>query len=420
MEFPDSRQVFRTRDQNERLCGLESAGALLAHLRVVVRCDTASRRDVRGFARGVSALECRATVRQFGEARGRFSLLDSNLTPSQGGPDDAHLLVVKTFTNILLVAVLALLSACGPSESSSSTDATPAGGKRAAGTIGVSLLTLDNPFFKVIGDNIQSEGRKHGYEAIVVSGDKDVAKQGNQIKDFIVKKVSAIVLSPCDSKSIIPVIQEANAAGIPVFTVDIPCNEPGVKIVTQVATDNYGGGKEAAQAMIEALGEQGGKVAILHFKQAESCLLRVKGFREVIEAHNKTGKAKIDMATELERGGAKDIGFKAAEDALQAHPDLRGIFAINDPAALGARAALEKAGKTQQVVLVGFDGQPEGKQAIKDGKIYADPIQFPDRMGVQIVDAIVRHSKGESLPAQMLIPTSLYRKADAMKDPELK
>ena len=70
-------------------------------------------------------------------------------------------------------------------------------------------------------------------------------------------------------------------------------------------------------------------------------------------------------------------------------------------------------------MIVGFDGQPEGKQAIKDGKIYADPIQFPDKMGLQIVDAIVRHSKGETLPPQMLIPTSLYRRADAEKDPEL-
>ena len=323
----------------------------------------------------------------------------------------------------LLVAALAVscFTACGPSGDSeksatSSGGATPA----AQGSIGVSLLTLDNPFFKVIGDNITAEGKKRGYSAVVVSGDKDVAKQSNQIKDFIVKKVSAIVLSPCDSKAIIPVIQEANAAGIPVFTVDIPCNEPGVKIVTQVATDNYGGGKEAGFAMIEALGEAGGKVAILHFKQAESCLLRVKGFREAIDAHNASAKGKIEMVTELESGGAKDMGYKAAEDSLQAHADLRGIFAINDPAALGARAALEKAGKAQQIVLVGFDGQPEGKQAIKDGKFYADPIQFPDKMGVQIVDAIVRHSKGETLPPQILIPTRLYRKSDALKDPELK
>jgi ribose transport system substrate-binding protein len=71
------------------------------------------------------------------------------------------------------------------------------------------------------------------------------------------------------------------------------------------------------------------------------------------------------------------------------------------------------------VLIIGFDGQPEGKQAIKDGKIYADPIQFPDQMGVRMVDAILRHSKGETLPAQMLIPTRLYRKSDAQKDPTL-
>jgi ribose transport system substrate-binding protein len=318
---------------------------------------------------------------------------------------------------LLLAGILvALVGGCGDQPSGATGTSAPSG--NAQGLIGVSLLTLDNPFFQVIGDHITSEGKKHGYRTLVVSGDKDVAKQGNQIKDFIVKKVSAIVLSPCDSKSILPVIQEANAAGIPVFTVDIPCNEPGVKIVTQIATDNEGGGREAGRAMIEALGEAGGKVAVLHFKQAESCQLRVKGFLEVIRAHNASGKGRIDVVTELESGGAKDLGYKAAEDALQAHPDLRGIFAINDPAALGARAALEKAGKTQ-ILIIGFDGQPEGKQAIKDGKIHADPIQFPDQMGIRMVDAIVRHSKGETLPPQMLIPTRLYRKADALNDSTL-
>ncbi len=318
--------------------------------------------------------------------------------------------MIRSILTVLACAI-ALLSGCGKPASSET---------KSKGTIGVSLLTLDNPFFKVIGDNIIAEGKRRGYDVIVVSADKDVAKQGNQIKDFIVKKVSAIVLSPCESRSIVPVIQEANAAGIPVFTVDIPCNEPGVKIVTQIATDNFAGGKEAGVAMIEALGQAGGKVAVLHFKQAESCRLRVKGFYEVINAHNASGKAKIEVVAELENGAAKDVGYKAAEDALQANPDLRGFFADCDPAALGALGALEKAGKTQQVVIIGFDGQPEAKQAIKDGKIYADPVQFPDKMGIQIVDAIIRHSKGETLPAQMLIPTSLYRKADGLKDPELK
>ncbi|MBE7494761.1 MAG: substrate-binding domain-containing protein [Verrucomicrobiaceae bacterium] len=289
------------------------------------------------------------------------------------------------------------------------------------GSIGVSLLTLQNPFFKVIGDSITAEAEKNGYEAVVLSADQDVGRQSNQVKDFIVKEVAAIVLSPCDSKGIVPVIQEANAAGIPVFTVDIPCNEPGVKIVTQVATDNLGGGKEAAKAMIEALGGRGGKIGVLDLKQVESCILRVKGFKEVMDAHNATaGAAKIEIVSELDGGGAKDKGYKVAEDMLQAFPDLSGIFAINDPSALGARGALEKAGKADKVVIIGFDGQPEGRQAIKDGKIYADPVQFPDKMGVEVVKAFLRYSKGDDLPPQMLIPTKLYRKADGEADPELK
>ncbi len=318
---------------------------------------------------------------------------------------------------ILTLLAALLLGACNKQTPPPASPSQPAASQ---GTIGVSLLTLDNPFFKVIGDEISKEGAKQGYQSLVVSGDKDVAKQSNQIKDFIVKKVAAIVLSPCDSKSIVPVIQEANAAGIPIITVDVPCSEPGVKILTQIATDNFGGGKQAAQAMIEALGANGGRIAVLHFKQVESCQLRVKGFREVIEAHNAVGKPRIDIVSELESGGAKDLGFKATEDILQAHPDIQAIFAINDPAALGARAALEKAGRADKVLIIGFDGQPEGKQAIKQGKIYADPIQFPEQMGAKAVDAIVRHSKGESIPPTILIPTSLYRQADGQNDAALK
>lgn len=309
-----------------------------------------------------------------------------------------------------VLILLPLLTACGPAETKP---------EAPRGVIGVSLLTLDNPFFKVIGDSLSAEAAKNGFDTLVVSGDKDVAKQGNQIKDFIVRDVAAIVLSPCDSKSIVPVIREANAAGIPVLTVDIPCHEAGVSLVTQIATDNLGGGREAGRAMIEALGGRGGKVAILHLKQVESCQLRVKGFREVIEAHNAGGGPAIEMVAELESGGAKDLGYKAAEDTLQAHPDLRGIFAINDPAALGARAALEKAGRQDQVVIIGFDGQPEGRQAIREGRLYADPVQFPDKMGVQAVQSILSWSRGLPVPDQILIPTELYRQADAARDPSL-
>src|SRR5262249_8590183 len=155
-----------------------------------------------------------------------------------------------------------------------------------------------------------------------------ITKQQTQVKDFITRKVAAIVLCPCDSKAIGPAIQEANAAGIPVFTADIACLADGAKVVCHVATDNLEGGKQAGRAMIEARGEAGGKIVILDFKQVESCLLRVQGFHQVIKEHNK-GRASgtIDVVAELPGEGKKDQGYRVAADAIQAHPDLAGIFA---------------------------------------------------------------------------------------------
>ena len=115
------------------------------------------------------------------------------------------------------LAGLALASGagCGPKDGAGD-KAGPgpkAGAPKKAGTIGLSVLTMNNPFFKEIADSLAAEAAKHGYEVTAVSGDFDVAKQQNQVKDFIVRKVSAIVLCPCDSKSIAPAIREANVAG---------------------------------------------------------------------------------------------------------------------------------------------------------------------------------------------------------------
>ena len=256
---------------------------------------------------------------------------------------------------------------------------------------------------------------------IVTSGEFDVAKQRNQTLDFIVQKVSAIILCPCDSKAIGSAIVSANEAGIPVFTADIACLAEEAKVVSHIASDNLGGGRKAAEAMIEALGESGGKVAILDFKSAESCLLRVQGFKEEIAKHNESveEQRRINVVAELPAEGQRNLGFKTASDALQAHPDLAGIFAINDPSALGAFAALEKVGKTDQVKIIAFDGQPEGKVAIYRGQIYADPIQFPDRIGRETVETILKYFAGDEVSDEILIPTELYRQADAKEDPEV-
>ena len=300
-------------------------------------------------------------------------------------------------------------------------DSSDAGPTESKGTIAISVLTLTNPFFKVIADTVTAEAKKHGYDVLVTSGEFDVSKQHNQVKDFIVKKVSAIILCPCNAIDVGEAIREANEAGIPVFTADTGCKADGAKVVSHIATDNFSGGKQAGNAIIEALGDAGGKVLVLDYKAGESCILRVDGFKEVLEAHNADRESgKIEIVAELPGDGQKDKGYKATEDALQAHPDLAGIFAINDPSALGARAALEKANQADQVKIIGFDGQPDGKQAIKEGKIYADPIQYPDQIASKTVQTIIAHFNGEEVPAEQLIPTALYRQADAEKDPELK
>jgi ribose transport system substrate-binding protein len=306
----------------------------------------------------------------------------------------------------------------GAGPAASRTSQTP--GKLTKGTIGLSVLTTTNPFFVVIAENMEQEAAQHGYKLVWVSGDEDVNKQHDQVQDFIAQGVSAIVLCPCDKNSIAPAIRAANEAGIPVFTADLACMADDVDVVSHIATDNRGGGVLAGEAMIEALGEEGGKIAILDYKSAESCLQRVEGFKEKIAKHNQGRESgKIEIVAELPGGGNKDQGRAATQDALQAQPDLRGIFAINDPSGLGAVAALEEAGKADQVAIIAFDGQPEGKQAIRDGKIYADPIQYPDEIGRKTVQAIARYFEGQDVEPQILIPTSIYRKADAEKDPEL-
>ncbi len=309
-------------------------------------------------------------------------------------------------------------TSCDNNDEAASADSEKPGSK---GFIGATCLTLSNPFFKTIQDAMEDEAAKHGYSVQYLSGDFDVAKQRNQVKDFIVRDAAAIAINPCDSKAIGAAIQEANTAGIPVFTFDIKCQDPAAEVVSHIGTNNFQGGQLAAQAMIEVLGpETGGQVLVLDFRAVESCIERVRGFKDVIEKHNAAHpEGKIDIVAELPGDGQKDKGMKATEDALQAHPGIGGIFAINDPSGLGAVAALERAGKQDEITVIAFDGQLEGKQAIKEGKIYADPIQFPEKIGRQTVQAIIDHLNGNPVPPDQPIDSALYYQADAEKDPEL-
>jgi ribose transport system substrate-binding protein len=325
--------------------------------------------------------------------------------------------------SLLALVAAAWFTALAGCSKPAETTSTPAPAKPAGDTttaakpkavIGVSLLSLSNPFFKIMADAMQAEGKTQGYDVIIQAGEFDAARQKDQVNDFIVKKVNAIVLSPCDSRSIGTSIQEANKAGIPVFTADIACLDKAAKVVTHIATDNYAGGKLAGLAMIAAVSSKG-KIAIIDHPEVESVIQRTKGFKEVIA----TAK-NIEIVAQLPGAAARDTAFKTAQDILEKNPQLDGIFAINDESALGTVAAIEKAGRAGKIKVIGFDGMPEARRAIKEGKIYAESVQYPDKIGQMTIQTIAKYMAGEQVPPQILIPTELYRKTDAEKDASLK
>ena len=321
---------------------------------------------------------------------------------------------VRLISGALVVAALALLvGACGREKSDKEADragAETAGAGTPAGlTVGVSLLTRTHPFYQDLEAGLREAAGEAGFDLLVTAGEFDVAKQKDQIHDFIVKGVNAIIVCPCDSKSIGTAIKSANDAGIPVFTADIACLAEGVDIVAHVASDNVAGGRLAAQAMAEAL-DGAGEVAIIDHPEVESVIQRVKGFE-----HELVRWPSLEVVTKLSGRGVKDQAFRTAEDILQGYPELDGIFGINDDSALGALAAVEKAGRTDAVVIIGFDAVPEAREAIKAGKIYADVIQRPREIGKQTIAAVQTYISGGKVEPEILIPCSLFTREDAME-----
>lgn len=306
----------------------------------------------------------------------------------------------KSAAIILALIILSLLLGCWKQDSQSQ----PTSAKF---TIGVSLLTRTHPFYQDLEAGLKEAATAAGYELLINAGEFDVARQKDQIQEFIVRKVNAIIVSPCDSKSIGTSIKAANDAGIPVFTADIACLAEGVQVVTHVASDNVEGGRLAAQAVAQAI-NGAGKVAIIDHPEVESVIQRVKGFEEELANY-----PEIKLVAKLSGHGVKDQAFRTAEDILQSHPDLAAVFGINDDSALGALAAVEKAGKQSQVKIIGFDAVPEARAAIKDGKIFADVIQKPREIGQKTIEAIKVYASGSPVDAETLIPCALFTQADA-------
>lgn len=263
--------------------------------------------------------------------------------------------------------------------------------------IGVTLLTKEHVFYRDLESGLREAAQQKGFDLAVTSGDWDLAKQQGQIENFIVQKVTAIVVCPVNSKGIGPAIEKAAQARIPIFTADIKADSGPV--VSHVASDNFLGGKLAGEYMAKMLGNKG-KVAVIDQPIVESAIERVRGFEEVVKQH-----PEMRIVAKPNGDGVRDKAMKAAEDLLQGFPDLQGIFGINDDSALGALSAIESAGRTG-IVVMGFDAIPEARAAILRGSaLKADVVQNPKVIGQTTIETIDRHLKGEAVPA--LIPVEV-------------
>lgn len=299
-----------------------------------------------------------------------------------------------------LVALLALsLASCASPTSGASTTSGSGSSKY---TIGFAVSTLNNPFFVAMENGVKSEAAKEGVTVIVDNGNNDPATQLNQVQDLIQQKVNAIILNPTDSQSLSSAVTLANRAKIPVITLDRSVSSGAV--ATFIASNSVQAGKMAADELIKALGGQGEVIDLQGTVGTSAEADREKGFSDEIAT-----ASGITVVARQTANFDRSTALNVTQNLLQAHPNVKGLFAQNDEMALGALKAMQQAGKSG-VAIVGIDGEQEVVNDIQQGLIYADIAQQPTQEGVLGVQSAVKLAKGETVQATVDSPLQLVVK----------
>jgi len=283
------------------------------------------------------------------------------------------------FVSVVMIVVCTLLTSCSPK-----------GEKPASKTIGVTLLTRAHLFYRDLESGLQEEADSDKFTLLITAADFDLGKQTAQVEDFVARKVDAIIVCPVDSKGIGAAIRKANEAHIPVFTADIAAEE-GV-VVSHIASDNVAGGRIAGEYLAKLLGGKG-TVGVINQPAITSVLDRVRGFTEAISRF-----PGMKIVADVNGQGVRDRAMQAASDVLQAHPDIQGIFGINDDSALGALDAAQQF-KRMNVAIIGYDATPPAVDAITKGTpLKADVVQYPKKIGSTTIQKIKEYFAGQPVP----------------------
>lgn len=219
----------------------------------------------------------------------------------------------------------------------------------------------------------------------------DVQEQIKFVENAIAKKVDAIVIAACDSKALIEPLKKAKDAGIIIVTIDSGIDDDSIA-VSYAATDNVLGGQKGAQELTELVGGSG-KVACVPFIQgAKSSDEREKGFNDEIKAI-----PTLELTPPYYSDSDAQKAVTVVENLLNAHKDVKGIFAANEPGALGAAQVIESRKLAGQVFVVGYDASKDEIKALKAGVIQALIVQNPFKMGYEGVMAAVKTKMGETV-----------------------
>ena len=238
---------------------------------------------------------------------------------------------------------------------------------------GVSYMTMNNPFYKIINNEILKVVEKNNDTLITLDPELDVDKQNEQIYKFIDQKVDGIFINPIDFEQIEPALQAAKRENIPVIIIDAPVSDESLVNCT-IVSDNYDAGVQCAKDMMERL--DSANIVLLKHTTAKSAKERIEGFLSVIDNNEK-----YKVINEAECDGQLEIAMPKMQEIIEETPDIDVVMALNDPSALGALAALEKNNKND-VMVYGIDGTPEIKALIgRNQMIVGTVAQSPIKMG---------------------------------------
>lgn len=302
---------------------------------------------------------------------------------------------MKKILSLIVVAfaAIALLAGCGSSSNSGSA------AKKEGGTIGVSVSTLNNPFFVSIKKGVEEEAAKLGLKVKIVDAQNDPAKQANDISDLIAGNVSLLIINPVDSAAVSTSVEAANKKNIPVITLDRSADKGNV--VAHIASDNVKGGEMAADLIVKKLGEKAKVLELEGIPGASASRERGQGFHKVADQ-------KLTVLAKQAADFDRTKGLNVATNMIQANGDVQAIFAQNDEMALGAVQAAKSAGKT--IYIVGFDGTDDGQKAVQDGSMGATIAQQPELMGQIAAQTAQKVLKGEKVEAKIPVDLKVIEK----------